>query len=523
MSHSDASASVPPTPPQAPVDGRRWGRLFLLVVGLYVLAHLLLRLLASPTVGVDDVEQVIFSQSLALGYGTLQPPLYTWLLHGLELVLGPGVLAAALLKYALLLLTYLGYYLSGRRLLNDPRLAVLAALSLSLLGPLAWGIHQGVTHSILLAAVCAWTLHAVLRIAATGRRRDYLWLGLLLSAGILAKFNYVLFALGLLAAALAEPALRSRLLQRRFMLTLIPAAAVTLPYLAWVLADAQGVAAGLERKLVAGSDRPYLAGLWQGLRGLGVALVEFLSPLWLVLALVLPGVYGRRHAPRGAEGLDAERLLAVFHLAALGLLLAGVLAGGITFLKGRWMHPVLMLAPLYAFVRLERRGYSLRRLRIHAWTLGVLAVLVMGALALQAWVAPRWGSTARIHEPWPELADRVARATGLEHGTVAAADEHIAGNFRVRFPRARVVTAHYPDYLPPPGTGEPGGCLLVWRGGKTAGAPAELLDYARDRLGVVLPAAGAISGTAVAALRHAPERTREIGWLWLPGGSGECR
>jgi hypothetical protein len=32
----------------------------------------------------------------------------------------------------------------------------------------------------------------------------------------------------------------------------------------------------------------------------------------------------------------------------------------------------------------------------------LLAVLVMGALALQAWVAPRWGSTARIHEPWPE-------------------------------------------------------------------------------------------------------------------------
>jgi hypothetical protein len=86
-----------------------------------------------------------------------------------------------------------------------------------------------------------------------------------------------------------------------------------------------------------------------------------------------------------------------------------------------------------------------------------------------------------------------------------------------------VVTAHYPDYLPPPGGGEQGGCLLVWRNGKAQGPPAELLDYARARLGVTLPAANAVAGTAAAALRHAPERTREIGWLWLPAGSGECR
>ena len=50
-----------------------WGLLL-----LYFGAQVVARLWVSDALELDEAEQVLWTQQLALGYGT-QPPLYTWL------------------------------------------------------------------------------------------------------------------------------------------------------------------------------------------------------------------------------------------------------------------------------------------------------------------------------------------------------------------------------------------------------------------------------------------------------------
>ena len=78
----------------------------MVLVGGYLLLHLLIRLLFSGTLQLDDAEQIRLSQTLALGYPIPQPPLYSWFSWGLFQLLGSGLLALTLLKYLLIGLTF---------------------------------------------------------------------------------------------------------------------------------------------------------------------------------------------------------------------------------------------------------------------------------------------------------------------------------------------------------------------------------------------------------------------------------
>ena len=98
------------------------------------LAHVAVRVAVSPALKWDEAEQMLWSQQLALGYGS-QPPLYTWLQWLANQVFGPSVLALSALKHALLALSFALMYRAGRALL-DERGAFWASASMLLLPPL---------------------------------------------------------------------------------------------------------------------------------------------------------------------------------------------------------------------------------------------------------------------------------------------------------------------------------------------------------------------------------------------------
>ena len=85
-----ATASATP-PSRSPIDHP----LFWLLA--MTLGHVAVRVAVSPALKWDEAEQMLWSQQLALGYGS-QPPLYTWLQCGVNWLVGPSVLALALLK-----------------------------------------------------------------------------------------------------------------------------------------------------------------------------------------------------------------------------------------------------------------------------------------------------------------------------------------------------------------------------------------------------------------------------------------
>ena len=80
-------------------------RLVPLGLALYFGLHLISRVLVSPSLELDEAEQLLYLQALSLGYG-FQPPLYTWLQALVFAFTGPGVFGLALLKAVLLWLTW---------------------------------------------------------------------------------------------------------------------------------------------------------------------------------------------------------------------------------------------------------------------------------------------------------------------------------------------------------------------------------------------------------------------------------
>lgn len=462
---------------------------FLWLAGGYVLLHFALRLVFNPVLGTDDVEQAVYAQTLAWGYDLKQPPLYTWLQWALDRLVGTGVHSHALLKYLLLFATYYYLYRCGRLVFMRAESALLAAAALALTYPFAVSIHQGVSHSILLSALLAATLYVFLELERRPSLAGYLGLGLLIGLGLISKYSYAVFAAALALAALSLPRYRRVVWHPYTLAGLLLAALVCVPHGLWVLEHRQAVGqamAGLGQP----AGAPGLGERLTELAGLASSALQFPAPLWLILLAVYPRALGRA----GRSDNDAVRLLGRLMLIGLGLLAVAVLLGKLGEIKPRWLHPVLLVLPLWFFLRAEAAYPDGLRKRGYLTSLIVLPLLVIALWAAQTYLAPRQGKPTRFHAPYDRLAEGL-RQIAANPATIVAGDEFLAGNLRLAFPAARVVNARYPAYRPGPPAAGP--CLVVWEGdaampaavagllagqeAAAAGMLSEPYRYARDQ------------------------------------------
>lgn len=496
----------------------RWlnGRGLSLLLGLYILIHIVLRLSLSDVMLVDDAQQVIFSQTVSLGYNVSQPPLFTWLALPLFALFGPGLLALTLLKYGLLAAAYAYVYAAGRLLLGEVRLAVWLVLSFLLISPFTWRLHEGFTHTMLLTLACVALYYYLLRLRRRGTLTDYLWLGLWLGVGLLSKYSFPLFAIPLFVAALWVPEYRARLLDRRTLLAVALAVLMALPHYLWVLENLQGL-----RRYVAGvatleTELGYVEGLLHGVGSLLKALVYYLTPLWLVLLLCFPRAWWPLRLPPGPEA----RLLARFLGVAAALMLVLIFNGAINF-KARWMHPLLLLAPFALFLLLQQAQRGARTGRrgfvAFGWGMLIVSLLVVGVRVAQVMAFPAHGRYERVVYPMHEIADDVARL-GFARGTIVADNNFIGAHLLRRFPQSRVLVAHSPEYQPPLAGVAVGQCLAVWEGQADA-MPDPMARLLRDDLGVDISRG---ERGVLERPMHGGDRRYRLAYLLLPG-QGDCR
>src|SRR6185295_15485570 len=111
-------------------------------------------------------------------------------------------------------------------------------------------------------------------------------------------------------------------------------------------------------------------------------------------------------------------------------LIALVLIVQVTDFKPRYLHPVLLTAPLLFFIWLDRRPANPGAERWFATMAAVFAVVVFGALTAQALVEPRGCKNCWLQMPVPALAVELERQ-GLADGTILAENAHIGGNLRL--------------------------------------------------------------------------------------------
>jgi 4-amino-4-deoxy-L-arabinose transferase-like glycosyltransferase len=488
---SDATES--PDRPTSP------GRAFWLGLVAFLAANLLLGLTAAESFKVDDSDQLLFSQSLEVGYHE-QPPLYSWLCWLSFQALGLNPFALHLLKTLILAGLAVSLVWVGRLVLGDGRRAALAAATTVLIPTFSWHALTYLTHSNLLFVACAATVAALCRVYRDGRPVDYALLGLCAALGMLSKYNYAMFAAALGLAALTVPGFRARLLDRRLLVSAAVAGLVLAPHVAWVADHWWRVAERLANKTGITPEPQTLSGVARGSAHLAQTVLIILTPLWLLLPLGLPQALKQAQRPRDLPG-DANRLLGRFLLVALGMLLAMVVVGGTTKFHERWLQPFTLFVPLYFFGRLRGVEVPAVRLRRLAW----LAWLTAGALT-----GVRAGSIAAAdldRSDWP-LCGHFAEAAGRlrsELGdaiTVVGVDSEISGNLRYWWPEARHVCCRLPLYAPP-GAGE-GRFVVVWNATATEQPHPGMAHWLAKELGLGIPA-----GAPVRVIELAPPPARK--------------
>jgi 4-amino-4-deoxy-L-arabinose transferase-like glycosyltransferase len=454
---------------------------FVAVTAAYCLGHVAIRLLAPGSVEHDEAEQLVLGQVLALGYG-IQPPLYTWIQHAVFQTVGVGVFALALVKQGLLFATYLFCFLAARHMLEDARLAALAALSLWLIPQIGWEAQRDLSHSVLATALAAALVCVVVRLAEGPRTGLYVVAGLLIALGVLSKYSFGVFAAALLIAAASLEEFRSVLLHARLGLSLAVAAVVVAPHLVWVAGDPRVVTVDMAAKLRL-LDTWSVGAATRGLWELAWSVTRFVGPLVVVAAVLAPGALRR---PRDRGGPRYRLLLERLLLVELALLAVGGAGLGLVEFKTRWLQPLLWVVALPLALRIRGTRPSLRRLRAFAVIVAAVGILWLMAQLGAVWIGPWVGRYSRLHLPMRELAGQL-RAAGFQRGTIVAGDRVLAGSLRLGFPDSRVLTPELPYLiLPPPTT--PGSCLAVWRPRQGPAPSDSLMRFVADQLGAALPA-----------------------------------
>ena len=513
--------------PAAP-DRFRWawasgprGTLALLLA--WAAVHVLLRLGLSSSLTADDAREAVLAQSLVWGYQDRQPPLYNWLVWGVFRLLGPGLLALTLLKYAVLALALWLVYLIARRVLIDPRLATLGAFSFLLIVPIGVTIHEALTHTVTVLAACAGTVYAMLRVEDTPSPRAYAGLGLAVGLGLLSKFTYVLFLAAFVLAAMSVDRYRARLLHPAILIAVLVATALVLPFALWFVGAGHDLGRLYAREVRIEDDGAWAVEAATGLGYVARITAYHLALVGVALAVCFPSVY--RRLPRSPAGPAGGRLLGWLLAWVLVLLTGTALAGGLTFLKYRWLMPGFFLAPLYGLWRIERQGAPGNRLAALAGLLLVAEVAFVGVLTVRVVGARFFPRPYPMNEPYDAIAAELERA-GFARGTIVAGFGTLAGNLAVRFPESRVLHTEYPSFLPA-ATGE-GQCLLVWdrqrgdRGDRNTPAMPDDVRALAAGLGVPLTGSERVD-VAVAPLRFDPRHVRRVYYVLLSDGSGRCR
>lgn len=476
-----------------------------LLLSVYPVFHLLVRLAVSEGLEYDEAEQLVLTQSLALGYPSVaaQPPLYTWLQYAFFAVFGMNMFSLAALRTILQIVTQVTLFRSGVMILGDRTLALLAALSL-------WVIPQysvesmRKTHTVLATCLAALLLYALLRVWMVGGVASYLWLGAILGLGILAKYNFLIYAGALALAALSTAPFRGRVLDPRMGLALVVAAVLVVPHLVWLLDHLASATTQIGTRMDMGTARPWsLKRVRHSLYSFGKdPFVYVLPPVALHL-----GVFGRPREALSEAAAALARLLQRFWLFALGILVVAVVIIAMARFREHWMQPFLVMLPLYLFLRRPSASPSPRRVVIFAAVLATVILLLMGWRFVEVWEGHHFRALSRLNTPYPDLARQITEA-GFRDGVIVADHNLLGGNLRFALQDAAVVTTSMAEAgaVVPPGP-----CLIVWDARRDRNIP--------DRLAAWV----ATSGQADSPARYAEARGRRadhalfrLGFIQLP-------
>ncbi len=446
------------------------------LIGVWVLCHGALKFFMPAALDMDSAEQVYFAQSWQMGYGTRQPPLYTWLLLAFKPEGASWPLVLELARYACLLLWLGGVQMLAR--VCGAHAAVQARTLLLHLGLMLvmWRVHDSLTHTVLAACLTVWASVALVR--ALERPAWWLLVGLLGALACLAKLNGAVWCAASFVAAWAvillgktgqsdgpsgRDASPSPMAHLGWMLAaLLVFAAVMAPYGQWWLSRPSS--AEMARRVVLSDDGlPF----WWPVVEVALGSLEYTLLGPFLIALV-----AWRLRPQVANGLATPgmRWLQWQTAVALVLLVAMLIGMQGSHFTPRWVWPV---APgltvwlcVWALQRIDARtdGRGHKAAQVLCTLLPLLAILLT---AVRVWEPAH--NAKRCTNCWTDRpAQALSVALHAQHGPgplrIITGDDHLGGILFQADSRDKAWTSHSTDLPPPQGFAASGSmpCVAAW-------------------------------------------------------------
>jgi len=503
--------------------GLTTSRGFYILISALVVLYFIFRGLLYPAAPSDDAEQLLFSQVFRRGYDVVNPPLYTWLVIGVQQLVGVEVFSVSLVKFPAYWLIFHFMYLSACRVLSDKRLAILAALSPLWLYYVAWDSVMSYSHSVLATALILATLHGMLRLYEKPDFSSYVILGLLIGLGVMSKYTFGLFTLALLIAGVAYRPFRSIILNPRILVTLGIAALIASPHITWLIGQSDMISGAVSGKFEVGGDGDFFAPRLKGLLSSFTSGLGFVSPLWLLLLVIFWRPFRERLKVHEIIPPTAK-FLAIYMIVVAVVICAMVLLFGVSKVRAHYMF-VFIPFPLVFFAWLEPVLQDWRPVRMYTLSLAFISAFLVTGVVVK-WVSePLRCKRCQLMVPYDDIGQKI-RETGFKGGTIFAYyfPHDLPGNLRVEFPNTRIVSTKYPHITRPVGE-TPGQCLILW---------VPLPIGVKDARGMTLHS-NDLMGTALSLKGPFPEkplnftfersngRTSKIHYMLYDPGIGECR
>ena len=396
---------------------------------LLTLAHIVSRVVISSGMKWDESGQILWAQNLALGYGP-QPPLYTWMQWAVCQLLGPSVLALAVLKHILIAVTYCLAWLAGRQLLNEKG-AWWVAGSLLLMPPFGWDSLRDQTHTVMVTAMTMGLWWAVLRQIKAPSAINFLWIGLFCGLGMLSKYSYAMLIAALFIASMTVAQVRSAIFSRGWWLAPLVGLLIFAPHATWLASHWGMATTETVQKMSISTEVSHL----KGLGNLAKALLATLG-LWLITVLLSyrSSLWKSTAAPQPLATTNwAKPLLQRYLLIIAACLLGMVLVADVTDFKQRWMLPLMAIAPLALYVwrpALLEPGVG----RAFTGIVILFALVFLTMATLRPWQGGRKNDPDELNHPVKALAAQLRAAGYSGQGVIVGSDHMIAAMLHSQFP-----------------------------------------------------------------------------------------
>ena len=391
----------------------------------YLIFHILIRLLFSTTMQVDDTEQIRHGQNLLLGYPIPQPPLYSWLSWGMFKIFSTGLYALTLLKYTLIALTFWFTWLVSGQLFQHLQTRYIATFAYLLMPSFAWHMHQGLTHTILLSSGIILTLHAMLSLKENNSIRNYLYFGLALGIGLMAKYSFLLFMIPLLVSAASITSFRKIIVNQKILLTIGVFVLIIGPHTYWLTQHYQEIFISIDQKLKVTSDNLLLDRI-KSVGQFAVAAIIFVMPFALIF--IINSWKRLFNTDKQVITDDLTLLLNRFYLIIIVSALTLSIFVSMPHFKVRWLHPLMMIFPLWMLARIERKElFSKSIMRWFAGITIIFTILIFSIRFAQVTIGPELGIYGRLNSPVIETLNKLPDHL-IKNSTIKTQDDFLGAH-----------------------------------------------------------------------------------------------